>query len=50
MVLFITSHNKLDIEKLMRSQPYTKNWKELKKAGNERGGLPAVRVYQLVVC
>lgn len=40
---------KLDRENFMRPQSYTKNYKQLKEAGNERGALPQGRVLQLAV-
>lgn len=36
-------------EKTMRFQTYTKNYRQLRKSGRQRGGLPQGRKYQFVV-
>jgi hypothetical protein len=44
----INEQDKLDGEKSMRHQPYTNNYRQLKRPGNGRGGSPQGRTGQLV--
>lgn len=45
----VDQHAKLDKEQSLMPQPYTKNYRQLRKAGNRRDGLPKGRTHQLVV-
>lgn len=42
-------HAKLDREKSVRHLPYTKNYRQLRKAGSQKGDLPPKRANQLVL-
>jgi hypothetical protein len=42
-------HARLDKEKPRRPTPYTKDYRQLRKAESRRGGFPQERTHQLVV-